>query len=119
VITIVGPDAQVGLIVRAAREAGAQVFVVPGGRDRDESYDWFARELDLPVWFGRNLDALADCLHELADSPLPEPTTRRHLVWDGVAQLREADRLTYEGIVGVLDEVSEDHPGFDVTVVDR
>ena len=31
-------------------------------RTRDELHDVLARELNFPVWYGRNLDALHDCL---------------------------------------------------------
>lgn len=32
----------------------------------EEVYDFFQRELSLPSWFGRNLDALYDCLTDVS-----------------------------------------------------
>lgn len=34
---------------------------------RDELHDFFARELSLPAGYGRNLDALHDCLTDLSE----------------------------------------------------
>ena len=48
---------------------GDEVSVVPAGETKAESIDLFAEVLDFPDWFGRNLDALADCLHDLAEEP--------------------------------------------------
>ena len=39
-----------------------------------------ARELSLPEWYGHNLDALYDCLTDLAD-----PTHLTFINWDGDA----------------------------------
>lgn len=36
----------------------------------DALYDQLSKDLDLPQWFGRNLDALYDCLTEQADSQI-------------------------------------------------
>ena len=33
--------------------------------DRAAAYDVIARTLRLPAWFGRNLDALGDCISEM------------------------------------------------------
>ena len=38
--------------------------------DKDVLHDVLARELELPEWYGRNLDALHDCLTELRDVEL-------------------------------------------------
>ena len=38
--------------------------------DWDELYDRLASELALPEWFGRNLDALYDCLTDLSDAQI-------------------------------------------------
>ena len=36
-------------------------------RSLEEVHDRFARALDLPEWYGRNLDALFDCLTDLGE----------------------------------------------------
>lgn len=36
----------------------------------DALYDQLSKDLDLPQWFGRNLDALYDCLTDQADSQI-------------------------------------------------
>ena len=38
--------------------------------DKEVLHDVLARELQLPEWYGRNLDALHDCLTELTDVEL-------------------------------------------------
>ena len=38
--------------------------------DKEVLHDVLARELELPEWYGRNLDALHDCLAELTDLEL-------------------------------------------------
>ena len=35
--------------------------------DKDALHDLMARELALPEWYGRNLDALFDCLTDLTE----------------------------------------------------
>ena len=53
-----------GLLARAV--AGTDhVHLVDGGADREETYDRFVEALLLPEHFGRNLDALMDCLLSL------------------------------------------------------
>ena len=38
--------------------------------DKDILHDVLIRELELPEWYGRNLDALHDCLTQLQDVEL-------------------------------------------------
>jgi RNAse (barnase) inhibitor barstar len=88
---------------------------VPAGADQAESLARFGEVLHFPHWYGHNLDALGDCLHDLAAGP----DVPLLVVWDGVAGLREDDPQAYEAICGVLDEVAEDHAGFSATVIER
>ena len=85
-IRVLGPEVSIAEIVREAQSHGGEVSVVPAGETKAESIDLFAEVLDFPDWFGRNLDALADCLHDLAEEPR-EDGGLLHLVWDGVAHL--------------------------------
>lgn len=117
-IRVLGPEVAIAEVVREAQREGGEVSVVPAGSTKAESIDLFAEVLDFPDWFGRNLDALADCLHDYAEEPHEDGRTR-HLVWDGVAQLRRDHPEGYADITSVLDEVSNDHDTFVVTVLDR
>ena len=117
-IRVVGPDVSIAEVVRAAQRLGADVSVVPAGGTRAESIDLFAEALSFPDWFGRNLDALADCLHDFAEGR-GRGGAPRHLVWDGVARLRLEHPESYHDITSVLAEVSADHDRFVVTVLDR
>jgi RNAse (barnase) inhibitor barstar len=115
VISILGPDTSVAAIVREAQARGEVVDVVWSGADKAEALARFGEVLHLPHWFGHNLDALADCLHDLAGRRAMPAL----LVWDGVAALRDSDPDTYEAICAVLDEVAEDHPSFTAAVIER
>ena len=118
-IRLLGHDASVAEVVREAQRGGAEVVVVPAGNGKRDSLERFAEVLHLPDWFGRNLDALADCLHDLAERAVPDGASGRHLVWDGTAALHRSAPEAFEGICSVLGEVAEEHAGFSVTVVDR
>jgi RNAse (barnase) inhibitor barstar len=118
VIRVLGPEVSIAEVVRAAQRHGDEVSVVPAGATKAESIELFAEVLAFPEWFGRNLDALADCLHDYAEEPSEDGATR-HLVWDGVAQLRRNHAEGYHDIASVLAEVSADHDTLAVTVLDR
>ncbi|MDU0314511.1 barstar family protein [Phycicoccus sp. M110.8] len=115
----VGAGTSLTALVRSARDDGRQVLVVPAGATVAQSLDWFAESLRLPEWFGRNLDALADCLHDLAEEDPHEGTDGRVLVWDRVAALKVVDPDGFDGIRSVLVEVEDEHPSLAVVVVDR
>lgn len=67
----------------------------------EEVHDRFARALDLPEWYGRNLDALFDCLTDLG-----EPVTVRLLHQEALE-----DRLGPRGraLVRLLRRVAEEN----------
>lgn len=52
----------------------------------EEAYDYLEKELSLPAWFGRNLDALYDCLTDLGHpltfllSPVQESIPAKRLL---------------------------------------
>jgi hypothetical protein len=119
VIRVLGRDTAVAEVVRDAQRGGADVLVVPAAGDKRGSLERFAEVLSLPEWFGHNLDALADSLHDLAETAPAEGATGRHLVWDGTAELHDADPEAFEGICSVLEDVADEHDAFTVTVIDR
>jgi RNAse (barnase) inhibitor barstar len=58
----------VGSLVVGLVGAGVRVAALDGAAmgDREAVFDWFTRALDLPMWFGRNWDALVDVLGDLS-----------------------------------------------------
>jgi RNAse (barnase) inhibitor barstar len=70
-----------------------------------EFHQALAQALDFPHWYGRNLDALYDCLTEL-ETPV-------HLVlknWDAAADFSE-------GFEGVFNDAQTDNPDFTIQYV--
>lgn len=107
-----------GLLARAA--AGTDhVHLVDGGADREETYDRFVAALAFPDHFGRNLDALMDCLRDVADRH-DAPWT---LVWrpgrHAAPDVVGLDTGTDPGIIGVLADLEDECPGVSVVVADR
>ncbi len=111
---IVAP-AGLGALVREAERDGQVVHVVDAGRDKASTLAAFARALDLPAWFGHNLDALADALRDLADDE-GRPIL---LLWDHPERLRLHDPAAHIGVLSVLDDVASDRDDLTVALVDR
>ncbi|MGW0735930.1 barstar family protein [Streptomyces sp. NPDC002851] len=67
-----GPFGPLAPVLDAARAAGRSVAVLDldGVTDKAAFMERCARDLDLPGWFGRNWDALADCLTDLPHGTL-------------------------------------------------
>lgn len=114
-IRFVGPGADVDGIVADAVAEGREVHRVTAAATKAATLEAFAEALDLPAWFGGNLDALAECLNHLAGHAEGE----WELVVDRVAELGRADPIAMEQLRGVLGEVALAHPRFHVTVVER
>ncbi len=110
-----GSQTSVRVLVAEAQRRGRAVWVVPGGVDKHTSLVAFAEALDLPRWFGHNLDALTDALRDLRDAEGRDI----EIVWDRVAGLRAGDPRSYAGILAVLGDVDAERPELHVTVVDR
>ncbi|WP_145554570.1 barstar family protein [Yersinia canariae] len=65
----------------------------------DDFHDAIAKELNLPIWYGRNLDALWDALTGMVERPV-------RLVWINSEISRE--RLSrYEKIIDLFKDVAE------------
>ncbi|WP_158880846.1 barstar family protein [Amycolatopsis anabasis] len=87
--------------VEKARGRGAYPHVVSGGTaDKMSTVDAIAAELSFPDWFGRNLDALYDCLTDLSWLPVGEHV----LIWVGSDRLKQADPKAYLAIRSVLSD---------------
>jgi hypothetical protein len=109
-----------GLLARAV--AGTDhVHLVDGGADREEIYDRFARGLLFPAHFGRNLDALMDCLRDVADRH-DAPWT---LVWrpghhDAPDPMHPGGGVgTDPAILDVLSDLDDEYPDLSIVVADR
>ena len=64
-------------------------FILDGAvLDRTALHDLLSRELAFPDWYGRNLDALFDCLTDLS-----QETELLLQNWDSWEDQRYADRL--------------------------
>lgn len=77
-----------------------KVYQVAAAGSKDEVLDAFAEALDFPEYFGRNLDALADCLHDFAAAS-SAPTT---VVWAVTAEFKAT--RAFRLIRQILDEVA-------------
>ena len=96
-----------------AQNRGAVAHLVGPVRSRTEALDAFAAALEFPSWFGRNLDALLDCLIDLSWQ-----TEGEHmLIWAGHGELAEADPITYRAVLSILEEAVAAPYGRPLTVV--
>ncbi|MFC3716251.1 barstar family protein [Luteimonas soli] len=84
-----------------ARESGFAVAAIDlaGCRDKDEVLDRFAAALRFPDWFGRNWDALADCLGDLSWWPAEGYL----LLLDRVDAWRAAEAGQFTTLLEILD----------------
>jgi RNAse (barnase) inhibitor barstar len=69
--------------------------------------------LSFPDWYGRNLDALYDCLVDLSWQPHGEHV----LVWAGHRQLEATDPQGYRAVLAVLDDAATAGEGRPLSVV--
>jgi RNAse (barnase) inhibitor barstar len=65
------PHMDTAPIVAAAEDEGFATFRVDlaAASDKEQMLEAIGRALDFPEWFGRNFDALADCLGDMAWRP--------------------------------------------------
>ncbi|GAA5151280.1 MULTISPECIES: barstar family protein [Amycolatopsis] len=88
-------------ITDRARARGAYLHAMAGHpADKLSTLDAIAEALSFPDWFGRNLDALYDCLTDLSWLPSGEHV----LVWSGSDALKQADPRGYLAIRSVLSD---------------
>lgn len=98
-------------VLRLAADAGWRTarLDTSGIEDKAALMDRVARDLDLPAWFGRNWDALADALRDL------DATPGTLLAWTGSEDLEESLRETLREVL--LERAEEPAPTPAVLVV--
>jgi hypothetical protein len=106
------PDAARALAEACAR--GAQAHLVGPVTSKAEALDAISAALNFPAWYGRNLDALQDCLGDLSWQPAGEHV----LVWAGHRQLESADPDGYRAILAVLDAATNPERPLSVVLAD-
>ncbi|GAB3623422.1 hypothetical protein GCM10027418_15050 [Mariniluteicoccus endophyticus] len=89
--------------------AGWRTGVVRGAADKARFLGEVGRALDLPRWYGRNLDALWDCLTDLTG-----PTA---LVWSGWEEMAVNHPRDWAALRGLLGERVDEEPEFALVLV--
>lgn len=99
---MVEPTPTAAVVADEATARGAYVHTLsgPGLRDKLAVLDAIAGALQFPEWFGRNLDALYDCLTDLSWLPTGEHV----LIWVSSSSLGSADPKGYLAIRSVLSD---------------
>lgn len=91
------------LAARARQEELAVCRIeLAGCADKAALLDRMAEALALPADFGRNWDALADCLRD----PAGMPAWGHVLLFAHAGDLRTRDRASFETLLGVLDDAT-------------
>ena len=101
----VAPEASVADVERAVIAAGGRFALVEseGAADKAAVMESFAEGLDLPDWFGRNLDALVDSLSDVGVDDAPTV-----LLWDRPDAFEAGDPEQYAQVLDILAERAGD-----------
>jgi RNAse (barnase) inhibitor barstar len=84
------------------QERGALAYLVGSVSSKAEALEAIGAALHCPAWYGRNLDALYDCLTDLSWLPAGEHV----LVWLGHRHLKAADPDGYRAVLAVLEDAT-------------
>lgn len=101
------------VVLADAQDRGAFGHLVGPVGSKAEALDAIGAALGFPGWYGRNLDALYDCLTDLSWQPGGEHV----LVWAGHQRLADADPAGYHAILAVLDDAATAGQGRPLSVV--
>jgi RNAse (barnase) inhibitor barstar len=85
-----------------------------GVDDKAGFLDACAESFRFPDWFGRNFDALADCLTDVRPGADQSGVV---VVWQGWAPLARADRTAFDVAVDVFGSRVDDERGGDFAVI--
>jgi hypothetical protein len=86
-------------VFREVRAAGGHPHLVRGHpASKRAALDAIGAALDFPDHYGRNLDALVDCIRDLSWLPPGDHV----LIWPGHDQLRKAEPGVYRIILDIL-----------------
>lgn len=82
-----------------------KIVVIDGRKmtDREAAHTYLKRKLALPEYYGRNLDALFDCLCEMSDV---------QVVLTYVQEMKDNLRRYADNIVNVFEAAEEKNPKF-------
>ncbi|WP_232663008.1 barstar family protein [Pseudonocardia sp. TRM90224] len=89
-------------VAAAARRGGATVGVLPAVADRRSLFTKVGAALQFPGYYGRNLDALEECVRDLSWLPAGEVV----LVWEDDAALLAADPATHRAVLEILTDAA-------------
>ena len=82
-----------------------KIVVIDGRKmtDREAAHTYLKRKLDLPEYYGRNLDALFDCLCEMNNV---------QVVLTYVSEMKDNLRRYADNLVNVFEAAEEKNPKF-------
>ena len=73
-----------------------------------EIHEVFAEELDFPDWYGKNLDALYDCLGDV--------TEEVEIIFENIAELEENLGISFQRLCRLLEDVSTENDYISVEI---
>ncbi|MGH3930682.1 MAG: barstar family protein [Pseudonocardiaceae bacterium] len=106
-------DAEVAL--DEARSRGMIAHLVGPVTSKTDALNAIGIALNFPAWYGRNLDALHDCLVDLSWQPDGEHV----LVWAGHRELEIADPEGYRAVLAVLADAAGGERPLSVVLAER
>lgn len=68
----------------------------------------FAEELDFPEWYGKNLDALYDCLGDV--------TEEVEIIFENTDELEENIGISFKKLIRLLEDVSSENDYISVEI---